>query len=429
MEIDPLVACFRAARCVAPRATEYIADRNLRLLPNSPTRAFVCLFATFFVLGNIYASIVGEQWVRRYSNAAGSSDVASKIALDSQGNVIVAGYTFGFVSETDTLVVKYSNDGTLLWANRYNGPQNSTDEIRALAVDNAGNVFVAGDSYNNTDNDLLMLAYSSSGVPLWTNRFDGIAHSNDVAVAIGTDVDGNVYVSGFTEKPGGSNNFDYVTIKYSQQGVPLWTNYYDGPVHGSDYPTALKVAAGKVFVTGNSVGSEGTSDFVTLAYSQSGVPLWTNRFNGTGNSGDYPDAITLDSSGNVYVVGSAALALSADGVPLWTNYISANATSVAVDNSGNVFVAVTGFTTDYQTIAYNNAGVPLWTNRLAGGIPYATAVDNAGKVFVTGYSYITSVNHDYVTVAYSTAGATLWARPYDGIRNSTDEAKAIAGAV
>jgi uncharacterized delta-60 repeat protein len=387
-----------------------------------------CLIPAFFLPANCLAKITGEAWVQRYSNPAGSSDVARKIALDPDGNVVVMGYTLGFVSDMDVLVVKYSTTGEVLWANHYNGPANSTDEPHGMAVDGAGNVFIAGSTYNNTNNDILALAYSSSGVPLWTNRYDGAAHSNDVATAIGVDGNGDVYVTGYSQKATSLYDYDYVTLKYSKAGVPLWTNYYDGPAQGIDQAAALKTdGSGNVIVTGSSVGLEGSSDFVTVAYSASGVPLWTNRFNGTGNSGDYAEAMTLDGSGNIFIVGqSAIVAYSGAGAPLWTNYFGDGADSVIADSGGNIFVALSNF----RTIAYTSAGIPLWTNRYvaagsSGGLATAVAVDNAGKVFVTGYSSGGSSQDDYGTVAYSTAGVPLWTNRYDGPRSWTDEAKDV----
>ena len=64
----------------------------------------------------------------------------------------------------------------------------------------------------------------------------------------------------------------------AQGGVPLWTNRYDGPANGNDFANAIAVdRSGNVFVTGSSLGSGGFSDYATLAYSNSGMPLWTNR--------------------------------------------------------------------------------------------------------------------------------------------------------
>jgi len=72
---------------------------------------------------------------------------------------------------------------------------------------------------------------------------------------------------------------------HAQGGVPLWTNRYDGPVHGSDSATAIAVdRSGNVFVTGDSwngrSNDDRSKDYLTLKYSSAGVPLWTNHFEG-----------------------------------------------------------------------------------------------------------------------------------------------------
>jgi hypothetical protein len=56
--------------------------------------------------------------------------------------------------------------------------------------------------------------------------------------------------------------------------------------------------SGNVFVTGSSAG-----DYATIKYSGAGVPLWSNRHNGSGNNHDYASAVAVDGSGNVFVTG------------------------------------------------------------------------------------------------------------------------------
>src|SRR5690349_8809341 len=73
-------------------------------------------------------------------------------------------------------------------------------------------------------------ACALGGLPLWTNFYNGPANYADYARAIGVDRDGNVFVAGYSAN---SNNFpynyDYVTVAYSSAGKPLWTNRYNGP--------------------------------------------------------------------------------------------------------------------------------------------------------------------------------------------------------
>jgi hypothetical protein len=73
---------------------------------------------------------VTEAWVHRYSG------LAQAAAVDGSGNVVVTG---DFAK--DYYTAKYAvADGALLGEKRLNGPANSEDEARALAVDGNGNV-------------------------------------------------------------------------------------------------------------------------------------------------------------------------------------------------------------------------------------------------------------------------------------------------
>jgi hypothetical protein len=79
---------------------------------------------------------------------------------------------------------------------------------------------------------------------------------------------GNVYVTGYSW--GASSNYDYLTIAYSSGGTPLWTNRYDAP--GGSQASALAVdSSDNVYVTGTSGG-----DCVTIKY----VPAPDILFNG-----------------------------------------------------------------------------------------------------------------------------------------------------
>ena len=108
-----------------------------------------------------------------------------------------------------------------------------------MAIDNAGNVFVTGNSLDSTNEDYVTIKYSNSGIPLWTNRYHGPGNGDDVPAAIALDGSGNVFVTGRSSgspPPDYLPPPDYATIKYSSLGVPLWTNIYDGPGGADDFP-------------------------------------------------------------------------------------------------------------------------------------------------------------------------------------------------
>jgi hypothetical protein len=66
---------------------------------------------------------------------------------------------------------------------------------------------------------------------------------------------------------GSGSGADYATIKYSSAGVPLWTNRYNGPGNGDDTGRGVALDhSGNVIVTGYSTGSGSGWDFATVKY-------------------------------------------------------------------------------------------------------------------------------------------------------------------
>lgn len=58
----------------------------------------------------------------------------------------LAGYTFGYESDRNFMVMKLGATGNILWKNEINGSSNtqSTDDALAMATDNSGNIYATG---------------------------------------------------------------------------------------------------------------------------------------------------------------------------------------------------------------------------------------------------------------------------------------------
>lgn len=346
-----------------------------------------------------------------------------------------------------------ATDGNPVWTNLFNGAANNDDRSRALAVDGVGNVIVTGTtSDSNGCYDFATIKYSSAGIGLWTNLFNGPGNGDDTPAAVAVDGCGSVYVTGRAHM-GTGINWDYVTIKYSGGGAALWTNFFGGPGQSDDGTTALAVAGnGSVYVTGHATGLGTGHDFATVKYSGAGVALWTNIFGSFGEDG--AKALGLDALENVYVTGDATgigtgsdvitLKYSSTGTALWTNSFDgagANDQAVAlrVDEKGDVLVAAMlreyvlniGALLDYATIKYSSSGTALWTNRFDGaghGEDYLTAlaVNAAGDVYVTGRTTGIGSSWDYGTLKYSSSGLPIRTNVFDGAGTFNDFANALS---
>jgi hypothetical protein len=414
---------------------------------NDDSSVAVAVSGNVYVTGNsggvsatvAYSSAGVALWTNRYNGSA------SALAVDGSGNVYLTADSGG-----DYAAVAYSSAGVALWTNWYNGPGNLYDHAAAIAVNGSGNVYVTGGSSGISSSDYATVAYTSGGLALWTNRYDGPGGIGSAgATAVAVDGSGKIYVTGYSAGWSGS---DYATIAFTGAGVALWTNRYNGPGNSEDRANAIAVdGSGKVYVTGNSSDSGSAYDYATVGYTSAGVALWTNRYNGPGNGEDRANAIAVDGSGRVYVTGRsytggsgydyATVAYSSAGVPLWTNRYNGpgnntdEAYAIAVDGSGKVYATGASYggasSYDYATVAYTSAGVPLWTNRHSGpGNTYdganAIAVDGSGKVYVTGGSAGSGGTYDYTTIAYTSAGMALWTNRYSGPQGSGNAATAIA---
>jgi hypothetical protein len=394
-----------------------------------------------------------QAWVQRYNGPGNGEDWAYAVAVDGSNNVIVTGYSAGSGGGSEYATIEYSSAGVPLWTNRYNGSAGGSDKAKAVAVDGSNNVIVTGwSSGSGSGYDYATIKYSSAGVPLWTNRYNGPGNSDDYARAVAVDASNNVIITGGSI--GSASGRNYATIKYSSAGVPLWTNRYNGPGNYQDNTEAVAVDGNNdVIVTGVSCSSTNlsSSDYATIKYSSAGVPLWTNRYNGLGDSYDHAYGVAVDGSNNVIVTGYstgsdgfddyATIKYSSAGVPLWTNRYNGpqdngdDAYAVAVDGSNNVIVTGQswgiGNSADYATIKYSSAGMPLWTNRYHGpgnGIDGASAVavDRSGNVIVTGSSTSSGSSFGYATIKYSSTGVPLWTNRYEGPANGWTQATAMA---
>ena len=181
------------------------------------------------------------------------------------------------------------------------------------------------------------------------------------------------------------------------------------------------------------------------------LEVWVAHYNGPNNLSDVAQAITIDNSGNIYVTGGSegmgtgydmtTIKYNSAGVEEWVaRYNGAGngediAVDIVVDNAGNIYVTgwseIEGpYNFDYVTIKYNSMGTELWTANYDGPLndeerPFAMAIDSSGNVYVTGMS-ISASFFDYATVKYNSMGAVEWVARYDGGGFDADQAWDIA---
>jgi outer membrane protein assembly factor BamB len=390
------------------------------------------------------ASPGAKLWVARYDNP-GNGGATSVAASPDGKTAFVTGYTTAGALEDYSTVAYNAATGAQLWAARYTDPGHTFDKAYSVAVSPNGNtVFVTGTSLTATSYYYATVAYSAAtGAQKWVARYEIMDPFGDPSVGAVSPDGTKVFVTGT------SDNSDYTTVAYDAvTGAQLWVARYGGVTGGGSYASSVAVSRDgtKVFVTGESIGTNDGYDYATVAYNAvTGAQLWAERYNGASTGERGADSVAVSGS-TVFVTGSsyggsttnydyATVAYNAaTGAQLWVQRYNGpgsgddRAYSAAVSPSGTT-VYVTGYSyggsttnVDYATVAYNAAtGAQLWVQRYNGpgdfNEAYSVAVSPSGTtVYVTGYSYgCICGGGDYATVAYSAAtGAQLWVQRYDG---------------
>ncbi len=361
-----------------------------------------------------YGSII---WTNTYNRSSSNPDYAMAVAVDANSNIIVAGYGYTTATGYDGIIVKYAPGGSQLWAAAYNYSGTSNDRFYDVATDANGNIYAVG----KKNSDALLVKYTPDGSPAWVRIYNGAANGYDSFYQLAVDASGSVYACG--ESAGIGTDQDCLTVKFLPDGTLSWAKTYNGPANGWDLLEAIALdPAGNVYVTG-SVETATDSDYVTIKYSPDGNPLWTAFYGYTATGWDEAYAIAVTSDGNVVVTGYSEGTTSADAATvkynsqtlaqLWaTRYNGAGnsadyAETITADNFGNVYALGRSIeennSTDYLLICYNSNGIELWKTNYNGpglqtDISTAIATDN-NSIYITGYSTGAESNYDYATIS------------------------------
>lgn len=375
---------------------------------------------------------------------------AKAMAIDSAGNIIVAGYTGS--NGNDYFVVKFKADGSgLAWAEPATFGGTGADVATAVVVDGADNIIVTGYTWNGSDYDVYTAKYSGAdGTELWHHTFDdGAANGNDMAVAVVVDGSNDIYVAGTSAN--GTKKDDFLIIKYPSAGnTPTWQELYDDLDNENNDNRILALAAGSDGIAVTGYSSKGGADFDILTrkygFDKSFVRQW--RHSSAGSADDRGMIVRLDAAGNVIVSGYVTLSASntdvytvkydpASDTPVWAKTYGGNGIDeprgIWIDSGGDVYV--TGYTStlagnqDFFAVRYAAAPAdnPVWQTVFDAGngatdIPFAITGDNAadGGVFVTGYTNVTG-NENFLTLKYrKDNGAILWEKSWNGSGNKHD---------
>ena len=121
------------------------------------------------------------------------NEKAYDIVSTTDGVVVTGDKTTTFGEPLNILVMKFSEEGEMMWEKTYGG--GGVDQGQAIINTADGGFLIAGesDSYGNGDNDMFILKLDANGDSTWLKVFDNLGE-NDAAADLVQKEDGSGYV-------------------------------------------------------------------------------------------------------------------------------------------------------------------------------------------------------------------------------------------
>lgn len=377
----------------------------------------------------IKLNTVGDTvWVRTFDGSSKGNDEANDIQIDNLGNVYVTGYTKESNTDYDITTLKYSASGALLWVVNFNNATiNGEDKGVKLLLDPSSNVYISGytdrDPSPSMNEDIVLLKYNSSGVLQWNKQFNGAGNGKDIPYDMLYLNSSKIVIAGSTSN---GTDQDALILQFSSSGTQLWAQTKDGG-SGSDRAVAIASDAFENVVIAGRTFNGTDDDILCIQYSPSGTQNWIYTFDsGTGN--DEANAITVDGTGGIYLgctsdsgtsTDALLVRLNATGSEVWkklfdgmdqqndlvtdlffdsNNYIVLAGQSDLTSGSGSI-------QSDFLLNKYTTAGDLVWSTVYDSGEQFNDGInvmthDQSGNIYVSGNSYSSNGQKDIVTIKY-----------------------------
>ena len=373
-------------------------------------------------------------WSTYFGGTSGTAPMSGHcVATDALNNIFMSGVTMSttniattgtyqvvFGGNSDAFIEKFDSLGSRIWGT-YFGVAGG-EVAYGIAIDRSGNLLIGGAATNNIGGgstssasiatsgvyqtsygggayDGFLAKFNSSGTALlWATYYGGSGSEQGQGIA--TDLNGNVYMAGYTNSTSGISSsgswqstygggaWDAFIVKFDSLGNRLWATYYGQDQYDVAYAIGMDVT-GNVVITGltNSAsgftssgafhptyhgGSTNGGDAFILKFSPSCTRIWATYFGGSGD--DFGRCLAFDYQGNIYLTGETS---STD----------------SISTAGAYQTTYGGGLYDSYIVKFDSIGAQYWATYFGDSltdIGYSIVVEWNGEILITGYTSSTS---------------------------------------
>ena len=169
-----------------------------------------------------------------------------------------------------------------------------------IDFDSSDNIYIFGRNSPEdwSDKNSLVAKFNYEGENQWLRTIDTGVDDNFAQGGVVDSSDGSLYVTGSSNLTSTNTYKSALTVKLDTDGALLWSRALTGTDSGSSSRMALD-SSGNVYI----VGTTQTNSTLLAKYNSSGTLQWTKSYD-YGNSGTYLAGIAINSSDEIYCVGA-----------------------------------------------------------------------------------------------------------------------------
>jgi len=329
----------------------------------------------------------------------------------------------------DAVIVKYDNDGNVIWKKNFGGKENdyyysvTTVPDGIIAVGYSDPYSFGQDDWAGVmgkgGSDAIIVKYDNNGNVVWKKNFGGSWHDcyysvtavSDGVVAVGYSWSQS-FGSGDWAGVTGKGIIDAIIVKHDNNGNVVWkknfggnrSNEYNSITAVSDGVVAVGYSSSSSFGSGDWTGitGKGYDDAIIVKYNHNGNVVWKKNFGGSDD--DCYNSVTAVSDG-VVVVGQSESFGNGD----WEGIIGKgndDAIIVKYDNDGNV-VWKKNFGGSKNDRYFSITAVPDGVVAVGGSV--FGSFGNGDWEGVEGKGY-----DDAIIVKYDNDGNVIWKKNFGG---------------
>ncbi len=314
-------------------------------------------------------------------------------------------------------IMKFDNDGQLLWSTYYGG--SGEDKATALAIDINNNIVIAGTTSSNNfplknigtffqpalvdRSDFFILKFDNNGDRIWATYMGG--SDFDYATSVDTDSKENIFIAGYTKSDDfplwdagtffntkwSGNSTDIVYAKFSGTGEQLWTTYVGGSkkdqcnaitIDSNDHLIAVGITASPEFPL-QDIGTffidtfqyPGWEDMFISEFDNNGNVIWSSLYGAPLHVISVPKTIIVDRDKAIYISG----------------YITSQYEKFPLQDAGT-FYTDSSVGNSAFILKYDEARNRTWGTLFGGNVNDATdvsnlVVDQCNNVYISLFTF------------------------------------------